>query len=303
MITTIIFSFDRSFQLELLLDSIVKYDENNLLQLHVIYATSRDEFDLGYSRLLAKYPDIKWHKENRFSHRFVWPLLPFYWHNYFWWIKYKYHRRVNSDFKNKTITILEDSNNEFSMFLTDDSIFFCTIKINKEALELISRNNLSYSFSLRHGKNIFGGNFLESNRMIFWKTTNKHDHPEWRHPFSVDGHVYSTIALKKILRKVIFNNPNTLEGNVACYAKEKKLFIQHLANYKSCLLGFELNRVQTVSNNNNLNISNSTLNKLHLEDYHLHLNYTLTEPHLFRPEVISVTATKENKRITLYEYQ
>jgi hypothetical protein len=137
--------------------------------------------------------------------------------------------------------------------------------------------------------------------LIEWKRDDDHLHPEWSYPFSVDGHIYDIEVLIKILKKVIFKNPNTLEGNVACYVNEKKLFNNQIANIESCLLGFELNRVQSISANNNLNISSISLNKLFLSGYKLQLKYLLEKPHSFRPEIQSVTAIKNNDSILLYE--
>ena len=301
MINTIIFSFDRAMQLELLLDSIYQYDEKNILDLNIIYSTKSIEFNLGYDKLINKYPALNWIKEAKLKKQFVFPILPFYWHNYYWWLKYKHNRWNESNFKNKILEKISNSTNEFVMFLTDDSLFFQKIFIEPEILQSIKRNPYNTSFSLRHGSNIYGGKFIKETKIIKWKRTDKHEHPEWSYPFSIDGHIYDTEVLKKILKKVIFKNPNTLEGNVACYVREKKIFNCQIANMQSCLLGFELNRVQSISPNNNLDIDNDTLNKLYLSDYKLEINYNLSGQHFFRPEIQSVSAKKNNESVQIYE--
>ncbi|HZL08488.1 MAG TPA: hypothetical protein VFC65_00705 [Prolixibacteraceae bacterium] len=288
-------------QLELLLDSISIFDKNKLLDLHVVYSVTNDNFGNGYEKLKEKFPTLCWYKEIKFKERVVWPILPLYWHNYFWWFKYKHNRYVKSDFKSIVLSIIGNTNKDLVMFLTDDSIFFNNIEISAKAANQIIQNGLDFSFSLRHGKNIFGGTYSEINNSIYWEITDRHNHAEWSYPFSVDGHVYNKEILKDILRKVIFKNPNTLEGNVACFAKEKNYFRKMIANNKSCLLGFELNRVQTINNNNNLNISSKTLNKLFLNDYHMQLHYALPITHLFRPDLLTVSVIKEMEKIELYK--
>jgi hypothetical protein len=301
MTTTIIFSFDRAMQLDLLLESITKYDVSGQLDLQIIYATSDISFDEGYEKLKFKYTNIGWHKEAQFKERFVYPNLPLYWHNYFWWLKYKYNRYIKSDFKYKVISVLRNSVFDTVMFLTDDSLFFNEIKIDIEVVDKIILDGKNNSFSLRHGANVSGGTYVEKGNTISWQTTDKHEHREWSYPFSVDGHIYNTSVVEKILKKVIFKNPNTLEGNVACYVNENKLFKKLFAHKQSSLLGFELNMVQTVTNNNNLNISNQTLNELYLEGFKITLNYKIANYHFFRPELENVMATKNDNTILLYE--
>lgn len=302
MINTIIFSFDRAMQLEFLLNSINEFETLGLFDLHVIYATSSSDFEKGYEQLKYNYPGVCWHKEIQFEERFVWPILPFYWRNYYWWFKHKYNRHLSSDFKSLTLSIMNSSDNNYAMFLTDDSVFVKPINLDLDILKKIQKNGLKYSFSFRHGINILGGRYSEINEHIEWNATDKHNHPDWSYPFSVDGHIYNQKHLLKILKRLIFKNPNTLEGNVACYVREKKLFFQLFANNQSTLLGFELNRVQSINSNNNLNINNKTLNELYLKGYKLNLDYTLTMPHFFRPSVKKVKAKKNGHTISLYEY-
>ena len=301
IITTIIFSFDRALQLEILLKSAVKYDVDKQLDIHILYSFSNSNFELGYEKLIKKFPKFNWHKETRFSRRIVKPIFPFYWRNYYWWIKHKYNRWIASDFKSKIISIFNNSRNDLIMFLTDDSMFIDEIEIEAKISSKIVKMGHLYSYSLRHGKNIIGGNYTVKNSIVCWNRTHKQGHSEWSYPFSVDGHIYNKNILKEVFYKVTFKNPNTLEGNVACYVKEKQLFKKVIANSSSCLLGFELNCVQSVSENNNLNISNTSLNSLYLKGFQLKLNYSLPRIHFFRPIINSVSAIKEDVSILLYE--
>jgi len=299
-ITTIIFSYNRAVQLNMLLESITKYDHKKQLELQIVYRYSNADFHEGYLKLKGQY-NIGWHEEHMSKKHYVLPVFPLYWRNYFWWLKYKYIKWVDSDFRNIVSSILKSSTNDNVMFLTDDSLFIRDIELQSKVLHEIRHEPLATAYSLRHGMNIYGGVFEKKERLIKWDRYYNHHSNEWSYSFSLDGHIYSKEALIKKMNRIIFKNPNTLEGNMACYANEKKLFVNHYANLNSCLVGFELNRVQSINNNHNLNIDYQKLNILYLNGYKLGLTYSLEEPHLFRPSLINVFAYNEKERIELYE--
>jgi hypothetical protein len=72
-----------------------------------------------------------------------------------------------------------------------------------------------------------------------------------------------------------------------------------ILNQKSCLLGFELNRVQQIINNHNLNIDASFLNEKFLNGYRLDINFDASSIHHFRPQEYSVQIISENDKIKL----
>jgi len=267
MTHTIIFSFDRAIQLELLLQSIERYDRQNTLKVSVLFAYSTNDHLKSYAALQQKYPSVNWVAEERFKKRMVLPIFPAYWHNYYWWLKYSYSRVYSSHFRQQVLDLIRNQSEETVMFLTDDSMFFRDFSIPDLALCKISEHPSIASFSLRHGKNIGGGNFVELHDSLYWNIYDPQEHPEWSFPFSIDGHIYSKLFIERSFSKVWFKNPNTLEGNIACYVKEKKLLSTVYGNKESSLVGFELNRVQTISNNNNLNISSNYLNTLFSNGY------------------------------------
>lgn len=301
MITTIIFSFDRAMQLDKLLESIVRFDTSKKINLYVLYSTSSSEYEAGYQELNKKFSSVKWKRETSFKESFVWPKFSFYWRNYYWWFKYGYNRSIKSNFKSLLLSIMENSVDDSIMFLTDDSIFVNQIDIKSALLQKVENHGFKFSYSLRHGENIIGGNYKKNTDFIEWNIINSNKHSDWNYPFSVDGHIYNIKAMLEIFRKVIFKNPNTLEGNVVCYVEDKQLLKHFVANEQSCLLGFELNRVQTIADNNSLDICNKTLNELFLSGYELNLDYKLKSKHLFRPTINKVTATRNNQTKLLYE--
>jgi hypothetical protein len=178
------------------------------------------------------------------------------------------------------------------MFLTDDSLVYRDV-------EIPNLQDEKSVFSLRHGMHLVNGKYKKTENGIEWNVYGNDEATDWGYPFSVDGHIYNKAALLKIIRKIIFNNPNTMEGNIACYFKEKQLFSQIKANKQSCLVGFELNRVQTVSDNHNLEISQEKLNRYYLEDYVLHIRFDKTNVGYFRPEIQSLFVKKGNMEIQL----
>jgi hypothetical protein len=303
MINTIIFSFNRAIQLDLLLRSIVIHDEKKMLSVTVLYACSGQKYEQGYDVLKERFPQVQFIREEKFAPRFVLPFFPMYWHNYFWWIKYKHTRTVSGNFRKQLISLIADSEKEYVMFLTDDSMFYKSITILQPVLADIRKRPLQHSFSLRHGNNIMGGNFSYRNALLNWNVFGRHDHPEWSHPFSVDGHIYSKRFILKAFRKVWFKNPNTLECNIACYVKEKKFLSTVFSNKKSALVGFELNRVQDVNENHNLNIDNNYLNVLFNEGYHMRISFDESANTLFRPSSFRVDVCRERYLINIVDTQ
>ncbi len=299
MVHTIIFSFDRAIQLELLLKSIITHDSDGILDTSILYSFTSDTHQESYQVLIHRYPQFNWVQEKRFPKKTVKPLFPAYWHNYYWWIRYRHNRTISSNFRKQLLNIVQDNKCEVVMFLTDDSMFFNRINVSAYPLKQIRENPHTSSFSLRHGSNIMGGNYSAINGLLYWNIFDKQEHPEWSFPFSIDGHIYNKEFIYTTFSKVWFKNPNTLEGNVACYIREKAILPTVYSNIESCLVGFELNRVQTVSNNNNLNISSQYLNYLFHKGYEMSISFDRQNNRFFRPDKFRVDALKENYAINI----
>lgn len=299
MVQTIIFSLDRAIQLELLLKSIVDHDREQFLDVAILFSYTSASHEESYQVLMDRYPQFQWVAEERFHRKKIGPLANTYWHNYYWWLRYKYSRNVSSNFRKQLIGTMRSNKKDMVMFLTDDSMFYRDIKVPFYPIEQIRKKPKNCSFSLRHGTNIAGGNFGTAGELLYWSRFDEHEHPEWSFPFSVDGHIYSKKFLLEVFSKVWFKNPNTLEGNIACYVRERELLQSLFANTESCLVGFELNRVQNISNNNNLNISNQYLNYLFNKGYRMKISFDGQANRFFRPDKFRVEAEKENYAINI----
>lgn len=293
-ISTIIFSFDRAMQLSLLLKSIVQYDIFNNLNINILFCCSSADYRKAYEKLQSQYPQFRWIEETVFKK----PELNrdfdfFYWHNVYWWLKYRHLRKNKSNFKQMILQILSGNRNKSVMFLTDDSLVYRDIEIPNIQDE-------KSVFSLRHGMHLVGGKYKKTGNSIEWNVYENDEATDWGYPFSVDGHIYNKAALLKIIRKIIFNNPNTMEGNIACYCKEKHLFPHIKANKNSCLLGFELNRVQSVADNHHLGISQEQLNRYFLDGYQLQIQFNTSQIQYFRPEIEYISVQKKEEQIKIY---
>lgn len=301
MIHTIIFSHNRAIQLEVLLQSLKQYDCNNVLQVSVLYSFSDDSFKNGYEKLKISFREVNWIEEVKHTSKFVSPLLPLYWHNYYWWFRYKWAKNKSSHFRRQLLELIGTTTCGAVMFLTDDSMFFDSIHFPDQVFKKILKNPFEYSFSFRHGSNISGGEYKEADGSLSCNIYKKGILPEWSYPFSIDGHVYSVEFIKKVLVKLWFKNPNTLEGNTACYIGENHMIPTLYFNSKSCLVGFELNRVQTVHANNSLDINPAYLNSLFNNGYSMRIRFDEELNNLYRPEKFSVEVSNQLEVISVVD--
>ena len=287
-------------QLDLLLQSIEKYDINRLFSVNVLFTCSTEPYQTAYNRLTSKYPNIHWKQEQRYRKPQINGQFDFgYWHNLYWWIKSAMFRENKSNFKSCLLEMLSGNKHPFTMFLTDDSVFYNNINIPVICCEKIKQQPENYSFSFRHGINIHGGIFSEQTDDIYWNACENDVKTDWGYPFSVDGHVYDSRTIFRLIKKILLNNPNTMEGNIACFVAEKKYFYKIMALKQSCLVGFELNRVQSVSKNHHIGISQEKLNRFYLEDYSLEIGFNNSNVINFRPKIQSLCLTKGNEKIEI----
>jgi hypothetical protein len=301
MIQVIVFSFDRAMQLDLLLCSIEKFDTHRLFSVCVLFACSSDEYQIAYDRLKNKYPTVCWMQEQRYEKAQLNFHFNFtYWHNLYWWLKSNIVRKNKSNFKSCLLKIVNNSRFPFVMFLTDDSLFYNEISISQTNLDKIKQQPEVYSFSFRHGMNLRAGIYQERIDSIYWNVYENDVKTDWGYPFSVDGHVYETQTIHRIVNKLILNNPNTMEANIACYVSKKNIFPHIIASKQSSLVGFELNRVQSVTNNHHLSISQKELNYYYLEGYTLKIDFNKTNVNYFRPPIQSLSVEKRTKKIEIW---
>lgn len=223
MINAIIFSKDRASQLLLLLESIDKHAKG-LFNINVLYKSSNDKFEEGYSIVKTAYPNINWLCET-------------------------------SDFKSNVLSLFNDS--KYTCFFTDDDVFYQDV--SEEMLSKIDED--VFCFSMRLGKNtkkcytMNATNVLitdkEEDGYIYWNWS-KH-YLDLGYPLSVDGHIFRTNEIKKMINKTSFHNPNTLEGHLQMF--------DSLPREKMC--AYETSRIVGVPNNR----VNDTHPNLHSQEH------------------------------------
>jgi hypothetical protein len=192
MINGIVFSKDRSAQLQLLLHSIEK-KAKNVFELKVIYTSSQEQYNKGYEKLMKQYPAVKWMKES-------------------------------SVFKVDVLNAIQNTESNYTCFFTDDDIIYKTL--NEEDLTIkLKEDKDAFCFSTRLGKNttrcyamnsenVIKQNY-EDDKFISW---NWQVHSlDFGYPLSVDGHVFRTEEIQKITKEVDFQNPNTYESELQVF--------------------------------------------------------------------------------------
>jgi hypothetical protein len=298
-IKTVIFSFNRPAQLDNLLDSIEKFDINKKLDVIILYSFSDENLKKGYDLLILKYPNSIFTKEERYLNpKTANPFFGSFIFNLAIWIKNFRYRNVNSNFKKLLLGLIEVGDYKYIMFLTDDSQFYDEIKIKKEILEQIAKDK-SCSYSLSLGSNIDGYDIYNINNVFTLTNNNDENNNDWTYSFSVDGRIYSRDFMYSISQKLIFSNPNTFESIIVKYNVFNRCFRKVFFNTKSCLVGFELNRVQNVYSNNNLKIDEMKINKYYLDGYNLVVKYNKEEINTFRPQILDVRMVRNNTEIGL----
>ena len=267
----IIFSFNRALQLDALLQSI-HVNLKGKFKVSVLYNTSNDLFQRGYEKLKEENPTVSFIKENRNSFRYP-SKLYFSLYNIKKLIRHPYIRKPKSNFRDKLIELVSLQNGDYTMFMTDDSLFTRETCLSDDIYNLISKSPTQNSFALRLGLEL--NNPPSSVRplnesVLFWNYYNTGANlKNWNYPFSVDAHIYDTNFIKELSEKLVFMNPSSYECILCDYVCKHKLLSNGYSFQKYCLLSFPINIVQEVEDNESLNCSVEDLNNYFLEGYTL----------------------------------
>ena len=297
MILIVIFSYNRAMQLDLLLRSVVVRFKSPEYKIAVIYHTTGLHAE-GYNKIRRKYSELsnisfierKCQILNIKSYFKTFNSLK----NIRLYLSHSYLRNKNSDnFKYLLEKLLKTTDCEFTMFNTDDGVFFDDVQIPENILDLIRSEPLQTSYRLYVGENLDGfPKYIqhENNDFYTWNYYENNQITHWTYPFAVDATVYHTKSILGTIQKVAYHNPITLEAYGVEYIKEKKLFKTGLGPFTSKLVGTILNRVSTNSSNPTINLSIEILNRKFLDDYELEIEIPL--------EIINVNIVPENVFLT-----
>lgn len=281
------------------LDTLIRSIFNNFkfqdYKIEILYNTSNDEFEKGYTLLKKKYTTVTFLKESKEKDHFGWKeFLSFY--NLKKIIKHKKLRIIKSNFRTLLRKMLYEDF-DCTMFLTDDSAFYSSVKLDDNIFNWINKNPQCNSFSLRLGLGINQEeDKTEKDGYIIWDYYNACEKKNWSYQFSVDGHIYSNKILRRLSDKIFFTNPSFFESMICNYVREHKLFNQGMCFKKSTLLSYPINMVQQVENNESLNASLEILNKKFLEGYTFDYNIPeKIEAFQQYPSFLTLTNNKNEK--------
>lgn len=192
MISLIIFSFDNSMQLDLLLRTI-ELNAKDTFNINVLYTCSNDEFKDGYELLKKRFDNINWIEE------------------------------IN--FKEQVIKLM-DTDLEYSCFFVDDDIMFGKFN-EEEIIKVLRENNEIFCFTPHQGLNakkcykLKCDNIIlpdrEDDNFIYWNYTNRY--ADAGYPLSLNGNVFRTKEIKKMVKVTNFVNHLTLEDNLQIFSE------------------------------------------------------------------------------------
>ena len=155
-----------------------------------------------------------------------------------------------------------------TVFFVDDIVFKNYLDFYDTQMDIFNNDNeilcrslrlhpnLEYCYAM--GIKISPPIFLKDN-IFYWRG----QQGDYRYPMSLDGHIFRTEEILPYVLNIEYNNPNTLEGNMAI----KPLNLPKMICYhKSIIVNNPCNKVQTVNNNIHGNINPAELNSRFLEN-------------------------------------
>ncbi len=225
LLGAIVFSKDRPLQLDSTLASLLlRCNNDEQMQIKVLYTTSSAYQEGLYKQLSLQYPVVIFRRERRF--------------------------------RQDLLALVAQS--PFVVFVVDDALFVRDFSVQTVIDELRS-DDMAIGFSLRLGTNTTYCYTLDTQQDLPEFTAKRSGVLTYRwpgashdfgYPLELSSSVYRTADIEPLLRRLSFNNPNTLEARMAASAPT-------LAPKRPVLLCFErsvafcipANKVQSVMAN------------------------------------------------------
>lgn len=244
MINIIVFSKDRSMQLELFIRSFNRHVKNpNEHIINILYTYSNDAFKEGYNKLINMgYTNVNFVKENNFK---------------------------------LDLIKLVDASVDFIVFFVDDIVFKNDFDFYDNQMDIFKNDNEILCRSLRLHTNLIycypmdlkiskRPNFLEDN-IFYWKG----EQGPYGYPMSVDGHIFRTKEVLPLVKKLDYKNPNSFEGLMVT----NSLNLSKMMCYdKSIVINNPCNIVQTNNPNIHGDVDVNKLNDKFLDGYTISLD-------------------------------
>lgn len=301
----IVFSFNRAMQCESVLRSILHHVKTPRLTVSVVWRATGPHIE-GYSRLKEMYVGrgVSFHEQfGKLSFRkHVFPRL---WmpRNLYHWLKFDYIRRADN-FKPLLEKLIADTPADFVSFNTDDNIYYRDEVLPDTAFAYVRNHPYAASYRVLQGGNLTdcpttvsrGAEYLKWDYYAPGATST------WAYPFAVDGQFFERSALLRVVRRVLYHNPVTLESYTVGYVKRRRLFRWGYGPVHGSMLAVPLNKVSfIVPGNTRGDLSIEDLNAFFLGGFTL--EYDLPTQVNTR-EVIPghVTAVRGDERMVLPVY-
>jgi hypothetical protein len=221
----IIFSKDRACQCDLTLTSLYKNAPALCGNVSVLYTGSDKDYNKGYDKLISK-----WKKEVNFVKQ--------------------------TNFQENLIS-LAHTTFPFNCFFTDDDIIYREIGDVAPIYSVLDSPRVA-CFSLRLGRNITVQDFHRKvpivepsfqyyGNVLIWDWRQAMSYTNYAYPLSVDGHIFRTEDITRLLDKFSYDNPNSFEGRIQQFNKELPTLMTSFD--KSVVVNTPLNRVQETCTN------------------------------------------------------
>jgi hypothetical protein len=206
MIGALIFSENSPMRLEALLRSASINASGIFGSLSVIYSATSASSKKGYEIVSKEFPCVGWVEM--------------------------------SNMKADVLSAIENSGASSTCFLSDCDVFFSNVFGMHDEIEKTLEDQSVICFSLRLGENttkcylmaidnrLYGQHTVGENSIKFdWK---KH-YLDFGNPFSINGHVYRSQEILKMLRKLTFDSPSDMDDAMQLFQEYPK---EMMASFK-----------------------------------------------------------------------
>ena len=186
-IGVIIFSKDRSAQLDLLIRSMKRFAPALVANSSIIYLSTKKIFSDGYAKFEELHPEVKMINQKDYK-----------------------------DFK-ECLDSSIDLSCKFTMLLVDDDVFVRPFVFGAEEFKILVESSvLAYSSRLYPGITRCYTRNCDSpppklSDSLAWKWSECSDSTDWGWPGSVDGNIYKTSDLEEMVSSGSYTAPNSLE--------------------------------------------------------------------------------------------
>lgn len=175
---TIIFSYNRPAQLDLLLRSMKRFTDFDDIYVSFMYD---DEYEEGYERVIKDNPDVDFEYRKKNLKKYVLKALK---------------KPLTAFFCDDDILIGKVSKSDPEFDFSDPELLCLSLRLG---------NNVNYSFD-RGSKQP-----APKDLKWYWKSKEL----DWNYPMSVSGHVFRTEYIKPLIMALDFDTPTQLEDRMA----------------------------------------------------------------------------------------